>query len=91
MKRFPRWSFGKGSGEPLGGHLTAAVKVKIGKGECMDAFSLLYRELEPKTVQQGVIVIKEQEEYKHPNLAKTFNMWLPHIYTSYLEVWAEPF
>lgn len=64
-----------GSGEPLGGHLTAAVREKIGKGEYVGIFSLHYTEPEPKTVQQRVMVIKEQEQYKHPKVA--FNTWLP--------------
>lgn len=37
-----------GCGEPLGGHLTALVRKKNGKGQYVDIFSLYYRELEPK-------------------------------------------
>lgn len=65
------------SAEPLGSLLKAALKVKIGKGEYVDVFSVCCMEPEPKLVQQWVIVIKEQEQFRHPKVASTWNSCFP--------------
>lgn len=68
---FPQGTSGKayvGNLEPLGSHLTTAAKEKNYKGVYVYLFSLHYRETVPKPVQQGMIVIRKNEQFGHPKV-----------------------
>lgn len=54
----------------------AAVKEKICKGGYVNLFSLYSKEIEPTPVQQGTIVIKEEEQFWHPKVARACTSWL---------------
>lgn len=61
-----------GASEPLCSHLNAETRVKIWRGwGYVNLFSLLFWEPEPKPGVSGFIVVREQEQYRHPKVTRT--------------------
>ncbi|XP_060111188.1 semaphorin-6A-like [Heteronotia binoei] len=58
---------------PLGDHLTAATREKILRGEYVDVFSLLYRELEKKSKDE--LDEKDKEKLKRRKVDRTNNIY----------------
>lgn len=63
---------------PLGDHLLSATKEKILRGEFVDIFSLLFRELEKK--DKGDLDEKDNEKRKNRKVDRTWANWLPGFF-----------
>lgn len=63
---------------PLGDHLLAATKEKIIKGEFVDIFSLLFRELEKKDKED--LDEKDKEKLKKWKVDRNWASWLPGFF-----------